>query len=120
MTSIILFDMVKKMYLFDEIPYKFVKNLNDEDEIEVKIEDVVCKCTEEECKCRPQGYSTSNFKFTLYYHDTDDFYSADRGYEGRPKTFTITKTYSNCSGFAIMLTDVLEYQEEEEEEEEEV
>ena len=97
---------MKNLNLFDDIPYKYIKDIikNDEDDIEVEIEDIDC---DRECYCK------TRFEFSipqLYDERFGEKYYKDA-------TFTIVKEYNSSSAFALMLCGLDEEEEEEEEEE---
>jgi len=100
----LMISQMKELDLFDDIEYKYIKKIieDDEDEIEVEIEDLDCDRIAW-CKTR------FTFKLNINVSGGWSPLMVD-------KTFVVDKEYNNSSPYALMM---LELQEEEEEEEEE-
>tara|TARA_R110000751_G_scaffold239592_1_gene340290 strand:+ start:233 stop:556 length:324 start_codon:yes stop_codon:yes gene_type:complete len=95
-------EQMKQMDLFDNIPYKYIKNIinNDEEVIDVVIEHLDCDII---------AYCKTRFTFEIL-QDTEDKYAK----------FVVETEYNGSSAFAMLmggLDDALEEEEEEEEEE---
>jgi hypothetical protein len=77
---------IQYLDLLDDIPYKYIKNMineDDEDDYEVEITDL---------ECDRIAYCKTQFKLTLRVN----------------KTFTIVKEYSNSSGISLTMLDLYE------------
>ena len=103
-TNCLTISQMKKLNLFDNISYKYIKDIinNDDDDIEVEIEYLDC---DRVAWCKPRfTFEISQGK--VYPWDTEDTY----------KKFVVEKEYNSSSAYALMM---LELQEEDDEEEEE-
>ena len=98
---------MKELDLFDNISYKYIKNIinNDDDDIEVEIEDLDCD-TEGWCKTR---FTFEISQGKVYKWDTEDTY----------KKFVVEKEYNSSSPYALMMCELDTDEEDEEDEEEE-
>jgi hypothetical protein len=98
---------MKKLGLFDNIEYKYIKNIieNDEDEIDIEIEDIKSN-NEWTCKTR---FTFKISQGKVYVWDTEDTY----------KTFVVEQVYNGSSPYAYMMMDLYGWDENEEDEEEE-
>ena len=103
-TKCLMVSTMKELDLFDDISYKYIKNIinDDDDDIEVEIEYLDCDRV---------AWSRTKFTFEIsqgkvYSWDTEDTY----------KKFVVEKEYNSSSAYALMM---LELQEEDDEEEEE-
>jgi len=85
----LMVSLMKKMDLFDNVPYKNMKNLNDDDDIEVEIEDFVAEGQREwECSAR--------FTFIL---------EEELGWW---REYVVETTYNSSSIFAMIMIDLYE------------
>ena len=103
-TNILLVSQILELKLFDDIPFKYIKNIikNDDDEIDVEIKHLNCHRGVTWCKAR--------FIFKLRYELCGHVMT----YED--KKFVVDKEYNGSSAFALMMCNL--YNDEEEEEEE--
>ena len=95
-------EQMKKLDLFDDIPYKYIKNIIEDDEAAI---DVVI----EHLDCDIIAYCKTRFTFEIL-QDADNKYAK----------FVVETEYNGSSAFAMLmggLDDALEEEEEEEEEE---
>ena len=99
---------MKDLDLFDNIPYKYIKNIinEDEDDIDVVIDDM---------KSERVAYCKTKFTFEIsqgkmYIWDDEDRY----------EKFVVEKEYNGSSAYALMMCGLDEEDEEDEEEEEDV
>ncbi len=108
-TNCLMISQMKELDLFDNISYKYIKDIidNDDDDMEVEIEDLDC---DRECYCKTQ------FKFIIPQLYDERF--GEKYYKNA--TFTVEKEYNNSSPYALMMLDLYEESDEEEEEEEEL
>jgi len=106
-TNYLMISQMKELNLFDDISYKYIKNIinYDDNDIKVEIEDLDC---DRVCWCKTRfTFEISQGK--VYKWDTEDTY----------KKFVVEKEYNCSSPYALMMCDLDEESEEEEEEEEE-
>jgi hypothetical protein len=85
-TNCLKLSTIQYLDLLDDIPYKYIKNMineDDEDDYEVEITDL---------ECDRIAYCKTQFKLTLRVN----------------KTFTIVKEYSNSSGISLTMLDLYE------------
>jgi len=99
---------MKNLNLFDNISYKYIKDIinDDDDDIEVEIEDI---------DCDRDGWCKTRFTFIipqLYDERFGEKYYKDA-------KFVVEKEYNGSSPYALMMIDLDDREEEEEEEEEE-
>jgi hypothetical protein len=98
---------MKKLDLFDNISYKYIKNIikYDDNDIEVEIEDLDCDRI---------AWCKTRFTFKL---------NIDVSGGSMPiiveKEYVVEKEYNNSSPYALMMIELYEEEEEEEEEEDE-
>ena len=97
-TNCLTIGQMKEMDILDEIPYKYIKNHHDDDDIEVNIYHT------NDADDRPT-YSTIVFEYSLEY----DY----------KRKFKTKITYNTSSPFALFLCGIQEDTEEEEESDEE-
>ena len=107
-TNCLSVSTMKILDLFDNISYKYIKDIinNDYDDIEVEIKDLEC---DRVCFCKTQ------FKFIipqLYDESFGEKYYKDA-------TFTVVKEYNGSSLFALTMYGLVEDEEEDEDEDEE-
>lgn len=106
-TNCLMVSQMKELDLFDNISYKYIKDIinNEDDEIDVEIKDLEC---DRVCFCKTQ------FKFIipqLYDESFGEKYYKDA-------TFTLVKEYKGSSIFAFMMWELEEDEEEDKDEEE--
>jgi len=104
-TNCLMVSQMKELNLFDNISYKYIKNIinHDDDDIEVEIEDLDC---DRIAWCRTRfTFEISQGK--MYSWDTEDTY----------KKFVVEKEYNGSSPYALMMCQLDTDDEEEEEEE---
>ena len=102
-TNCLQLSTIEYLDLLDDIPYKYIKNMineDDEDDYEVEITDL---------KCDRIAYCKTQFKLTLR---IDISQGSSSLYVD--KTFTIVKEYNNSSGIALTMLDLYEEDDEEE------
>jgi hypothetical protein len=106
-TNCLMVSTMKKLNLFDNISYKYIKDIIDEDDndFEVEIEDLDCDRI---------AYCKTRFKFEI---------NIDVSGGCMPmmvdRKFVVEKEYNSSSAYALMMLELQEEDEEEEEEEEE-
>lgn len=102
-TNCLIVSQMKELDLFDNISYKYIKDIinHDDDDIEVEIEDIDC---DRECYCKTQ------FKFSIRQLYDERF--GKKYY--KDATFTVVKEYNSSSAFALMMIELDEEEEEEE------
>ena len=100
---------MKELDLFDDIEYKYIKNIikHDDDDIRVEIEDV---------DCDGLGWCKTRFTFELNIDVSSDFMPKRVMVD---KEFVVEKEYNGSSIFALTLRNLDDGEEEEEEEEDE-
>ncbi len=106
-TNCLMIGQMKELNLFDNISYKYIKNIinDNDDDIEVEIEDLDC---DRIAWCRTRfTFEISQGK--MYSWDIVDTY----------KKFVVEKEYNGSSPYALMMCYLNEESDEEEEEEEE-
>ena len=97
-TNCLKLSTIEYLDLLDDIPYKYIKNMinedDDEDDYEVEITDL---------ECDRIAYCRTQFKLTL---------NVDISQGSLPiyvdKTFTLLKEYNNSSGIALTILDLYE------------
>jgi len=96
---------MKELNLFDNIPYKYIKNIieRNDDDIEVEIEDLPC---DRDWDCRT--------KFTFLISQGKD-YSWDS--QDRYKKFVVEKDYNGSSPFALIMCNLYEESDDEDDDE---
>ncbi len=106
-TNCLTIGQMKELDLFDNISYKYIKDIinNDDSDINVEIEDFDCDRV---------AYCKTRFTFEIsqgkmYSWDTKDTY----------KKFVVEKEYNGSSIFALLMLNLYEEEDDEEEEEEE-
>ena len=106
-TNCLTIGQMKELDLFDNISYKYIKDIinNDDSDINVEIEDLDCDRV---------AYCKTRFTFEIsqgkmYSWDTKDTY----------KKFVVEKEYNGSSIFALLMLNLYEEEDDEEEEEEE-
>ena len=95
-TNSLKLSTIEYLDLLDDIPYKYIKNMinedDDEDDYEVEITDL---------ECDRIAYCRTQFKLTL---------NVDISQGSLPiyvdKTFTLLKEYNNSSGIALTMLDL--------------
>ena len=102
-TNCLQLSTIEYLDLLDDIPYKYIKNMineDDEDDYDVEIMDL---------ESDRVAYCKTQFKLTL---------RIDISQGSLPiyvnKTFTIVKEYNNSSGIALTMLDLYEEDDEEE------
>ena len=106
-TNYLMVSMMKYLDLFDNISYKYIKDIinNDDDYIDVEIERLDC---DRECYCKTRfTFKISQGK--VYVWDTEDTY----------KEFVVEKEYNDCSAYALMMLGLYDESDDEESDEEE-
>ena len=96
-TNCLQLSTIEYLDLLDDIPYKYIKNMineDDEDDYEVEITDLDC--------CRI-AYCRTQFKLTLRINVSQGSLPIYVD-----KTFTIVKEYNNSSGIALTMLDLYE------------
>jgi hypothetical protein len=94
-TNCLQLSTIQYLDLLDDIPYKYIKNMineDDEDDYDVEITDL---------ECDRVAYCKTQFKLTLRVNisqGTLPLYV--------DKTFTIVKEYNNSSGIALTILDL--------------
>ena len=103
-TNCLMVSQMKELDLFDNISYKYIKNIikHDDDDIEVEIERLDCDRV---------AYCRTRFTFKIsqgkvYVWDTEDTY----------KEFVVEKEYNNSSAYALMMLELYEESDEEDDE----
>jgi hypothetical protein len=93
---------MKKLDLFDNISYKYIKDIinNDEDEIDIEIKDL---------DCDRFGYCKTQFTFSIPQLIDERF--GEKYYEDAE--FVVEKEYYGSSPFALMMINLYENDEEE-------
>ena len=106
-TNCLTIGQMKELDLFDNISYKYIKDIinNDDDDFEVEIEYLDCDRVAY-CKAR---FTFEISQGKMYSWDTKDTY----------KKFVVEKEYNGSSNFALLMRGLDDGEEEEEEEEEE-
>ena len=106
-TNCLMIGQMKELDLFDNISYKYIKDIikHDDDDIEVEIEDL---------ECDRVAWCNTRFTFKL---------NIDVSGGSMPiiveKEYVVEKEYNNSSPYALMMIELYEEEEEEEEEEDE-
>ena len=106
-TNCLTIGLMKELALFDNISYKYIKDIiiNDDDDMEVEIEDLDCDRV---------AWCKTRFTFKL---------NIDVSGGSMPimveKEYVVEKEYNNSSPYALMMIELYEEEEEEEEEEDE-
>jgi hypothetical protein len=107
-TNSLQLSTIQYLDLLDDIPYKYIKNMIDEDDedyYDVEIADL---------KCDRIAYCRTQFKLSL---------KIDIGQGSLPiyvdKTFIIVKEYNNSSGIALTMLDLYEEDSDSDSDEEE-
>ena len=87
-TKSLMIETMKKLDLFDDLPYKYIKDVinNDDDYIDVSMEDVECE--------RP-GYCKTRFAFKI-----------DMGVDNGILNVDFQREYSSCGYYALLLIDL--------------
>jgi hypothetical protein len=100
-TKCLMIETMKKLDLFDDIPYKYIKDIiNDDDDcIDVELEEV---------ECDRIAYCKTKFTFKI-----------DLGSGNGILNVNFEREYNTSSPFALMMLELEEEEEEEDEEEEE-
>ena len=108
-TNCLMVSQMKELDLFDDIEYKYIKNIikHDDDDIEVEIEDL-------DCDCDGLGWCKTRFTFELNINVSGGSMPIMVD-----KEFVVEKEYNGSSIFALTLRNLDDGEEEEEEEEEE-
>tara|TARA_R110000823_G_scaffold36930_9_gene100539 strand:+ start:1441 stop:1770 length:330 start_codon:yes stop_codon:yes gene_type:complete len=106
-TNCLMVSQMKELDLFDNISYKYIKNIinNDDEDIEVEIEDL---------ECDRIAYCKTQFIFIipqLYDERFGEKYYKDA-------KFVVKKEYNTSSPYAIMMLELEDEDEDEEEEDE--
>ena len=98
-TNCLMVSTMKELDLFDNIPYKYIKNIinNDDDDIEVEIEDL---------ECDRIAYCKTRFTFEISQGKTH-------------KKFVVETEYNGSSCFGMLMSNLIEDDEEESDDEEE-
>jgi hypothetical protein len=93
---------MKKLDLFDNISYKYIKDIinNDDDEIDIEIKDL---------DCDRFGYCKTQFTFSIPQLIDERF--GEKYYEDAK--FVVEKEYYGSSPFALMMINLYENDEEE-------
>lgn len=106
-TNCLMVSTMKELDLFDNIPYKYIKNIinRDDDDIEVEIEDLECDTI---------GYCKTRFTFKLNINVSGGCMPIMVD-----KKFVVDIEYNGSSCFGMLMSDLIEDDEEEEEQEEE-
>ncbi len=106
-TNCLTIGQMKELDLFDNISYKYIKDIinNDDSDINVEIEDLDCDRVAY-CKAR---FTFEISQGKMYSWDTKDTY----------KKFVVEKEYNGSSIFALLMLNLYEEEDDEEEEEEE-
>ncbi len=97
-TNFLQFETVQYLELLDNIPYKYIKNMINEDAYEVEITDL---------ECDRVAYCKTRFILTLSQYISQGTYSYS--------TFSIVKEYNNKSYIASLLLYLYEDDSDEEE-----
>ena len=102
--NFLLVSTMKKLDLFDNISYKYIKDIinDDDDDIDVEIKDL---------DCDRFGYCKTQFTFSIPQLIDERF--GEKYYEDA--TFVVKKEYNGSSPFALMMINLYEDEEEEEE-----
>lgn len=90
-TNCLMVSQMKELDLFDDIPYKYIKNIinRDEDDVEIEIEDLECDIV---------AYCKTRFTFEISQGKTYAYYTKDTY-----KKFVVEKEYSNSSNYALLM-----------------
>ena len=105
-TNCLMVSIMKQLNLFDNISYKYIKDIinDDDDLIEVEIKDLDCDRI---------AYCKTRFKFSIPQLIDERF--GEKYY--KDAKFVVEKEYNGSSPFALMMIELYEEDEEEEEEE---
>lgn len=105
-TKWVFIGTMKDMNLFDDIDYKYIKNIINDDEDEIKIEIKTMDCDR-------VAYCKTKFTFCIPQLIDQSF--GEKFY--RDMEFTVIKEYNGSSMFALMMINLEEDEEDEEEDE---
>ena len=105
-TNCLTIGQMKELDLFDDISYKYIKDIinKDDDDFEVEIEDLPCD---------RDGWCKTQFKFELNINVSGGYMPIMVD-----KEFVVEKEYNGSSIFALIMRNLYDEDEEEEEEEE--
>ena len=107
-TNCLLVSTMKKLDLFDNISYKYIKDIINEDDYDIEVEI-------ERLDCDRVAWCKTQFTFIIPQLIDERF--GEKYY--KYKKFVVENEYNSSSAFALMMLELYEDDEEEEEEEEE-